>query len=79
LKSYKVINLHPDITLYVENNFPTYLIYYTSIVKASNSFKDASLFNGMSSVLPNIEGKYSGNNLPRTKLASVTVNGPPFL
>lgn len=52
---------------------------YTSIVRASNSLMEASLFNGMSSVGPKIDGKYSGNSLPRIRLASVTVNGPPFL
>jgi len=55
------------------------ILCYTSLVRASNFFREASLSNGMSSVLPNIDGKYSGNSLPRTRLASVTVNGPPFL
>lgn len=61
------------------NCYFSYKRLYTSIVRVSNSLMAASLFKGISSVGPNIDGKYSGNSLPRIRLASVTVNGPLFL
>lgn len=58
--------------------FP-FVSWLISSLKLSKTFLLASTSIGKFSLLPKILGKCSGNNLPKTKLASVIVAGPPFL
>lgn len=49
----------------------------TSMATASRAFREASGDNGWSSPGPKMQGKEAGSRRPRTRLASVTVTGPP--
>lgn len=49
----------------------------TSVATASKAFREASGDSGWSSPGPKMQGKEAGSRRPRTKLASVTVTGPP--
>lgn len=49
----------------------------TSVATASRAFRDASGDSGWSSPGPKMQGKEAGSRRPRTRLASVTVTGPP--
>lgn len=49
----------------------------TSLVSFLKALSVAALSKGLFWFLPNIFGKYSGRSLPRQRLASVIVRGPP--
>lgn len=49
----------------------------TSMATASRAFREASGDSGWSSPGPKMQGKEAGSRRPRTRLASVTVRGPP--
>ena len=49
----------------------------TSAATVSRAFREASEDSGWSSPGPKMQGKEAGSRRPRTRLASVTVTGPP--
>lgn len=49
----------------------------TSVATDSRAFREASEDSGWSSPGPKMQGKEAGSRRPRTRLASVTVTGPP--
>ena len=51
----------------------------TVFASLPNAVREASKSRGSFSDLPNIFGKKSGIRRPRSRLASVTANGPPLL
>ena len=71
------IGTHPYTISSSDNREP--VLSLISFASTSNAARDDSTSRGSCSDLPNIFGKYSGINLPTSRSASVTANGPPLL
>lgn len=67
---------YDDIQLPSPTPKPSNLVL-TSLVSFLKALSVAALSKGLFWFLPNIFGKYSGRSLPRQRLASVIVRGPP--